>query len=137
MRKIIFLFLAFGLTPLSPVAAGAASAPAAALAGQVGSAEEARMEGVLVSARNEASTLTVTVVTDAQGHYSFPSAKLAPGRYALAIRAAGYDLDGLKSAEVAAGKTAQADLKLKKTADLAAQLSNSEWLMSMPGTDEQ
>ena len=32
---------------------------------------------------------------------------------------------------------AQAQLKLKKTRNLAAQLTNAEWLMSMPGTDEQ
>ena len=114
-----------------------ATAPASSLTGQVGSAEEPRMEGVLVSAKSEGSTITVTVVTDAQGRYSFPASKLPAGRYALAIRAVGYELDAPKNAEVAADKTSQADLKLKKTADLAAQLSNGEWLMSMPGTDEQ
>src|SRR5262249_14591111 len=30
-----------------------------------------------------------------------------------------------------------ADLKLKKARDVAAQLSNAEWLASFPGTDEQ
>ena len=28
-------------------------------------------------------------------------------------------------------------IKLKRTADLAAQLTNTEWFMSMPGTAEQ
>jgi hypothetical protein len=41
------------------------------------------MEGVLVSARRAASTMTVTVVSDAQGRYRFPSARLQPGAYAL------------------------------------------------------
>ena len=30
-----------------------------------------------------------------------------------------------------------ADLKLAKTKDLASQLSNAEWLLSMPGPDDQ
>jgi streptogramin lyase len=113
-----------------------AQAPAA-LMGTVASAEEGAMEGVLVSAKRAGSTVTLTVVSDGRGRYSFPAAKLEPGRYALRIRAVGYDLDGPGTAEVAAGKTSTLDLKLKKAADLAAQLSNGEWLASMPGTDQQ
>jgi virginiamycin B lyase len=115
----------------------AAAAPAVALTGQVSSQEEGTMEGVLVSAKREDSTITTTVVSDAQGRYSFPAAKLEPGKYALRIRAAGYELENSQPAEVAAQKTTQLDLKLKKAADLAAQLSNGEWLVSMPGTEEQ
>ena len=95
------------------------------------------MEGVLVSAKGEGSTVTITVVSDAKGQYSFPSSKLAPGRYPLAIRAVGYELENSSPADVTAQKTAKVDLKLRKAADLAAQLSNGEWLMSMPGSDEQ
>src|SRR5712692_4919160 len=109
----------------------------AALAGTVTSAGEGLMEGVLVSAKRANSTVTLTVVSDNQGRYSFPAAKLEPGRYALRIRAVGYDLDGPGTVEVTAQKTATLDLKLKKTADLAAQLSNGEWLASIPGTDQQ
>jgi len=109
----------------------------ATLAGTVTSAKEGVMEGVLVSAKRAGSTATLTVVSDNQGRYSFPAAKLAPGRYALRIRAVGYDLDGPGTVEVAAQKTATLDLKLKKTADLAAQLSNGEWMASVPGTDQQ
>jgi len=121
-------------------AAWLAVAPAAAqatLTGTVSSAEEGAMEGVLVSAKKAGSTVTVTVVSDAKGRYAFPAAKLEPGSYALRIRAAGYDLDGPSAAEVAAGKTATLDLKLKRTSDLAAQLSNGEWMASVPGTDQQ
>jgi virginiamycin B lyase len=110
---------------------------AAALTGQVSSAEEGAMEGVLVSAKKAGSTITVTVVSDAQGHYSFPAGKLDAGSYALAIRAIGYELDSPKTAEVAAGSPATADIKLRKTKKLAAQLSNAEWLASMPGSDQQ
>ncbi|HVO95495.1 MAG TPA: carboxypeptidase-like regulatory domain-containing protein, partial [Terriglobales bacterium] len=113
-----------------------ASPPNVALTGQVSSQEEGRMEGVLVSAKREGSTVATTVVSDAQGKYSFPAAKLEPGRYALRIRAVGYELDGAQ-AEVKAQNTAQVDLKLRRTKDLAAQLSNGEWLLSFPGTNEQ
>jgi len=73
----------------------AANAPGAALMGQVSSAEEGAMEGVLVSAKSAGSTVTFTVVSDQQGRYQFPAAKLAPGQYSQRIRAAGYDEDFL------------------------------------------
>jgi len=120
---------------LAAYCAGAAAQNA--LAGKVSSAEEGAMEGVLVSAKKAGTTITITVVSDKEGRYSFPAAKLEPGRYAIRIRAVGYDLDGPGAAEIAAGKTATLDLKLRKTSDLAAQLSNGEWMASVPGTDPQ
>ncbi|MEA2956954.1 MAG: virginiamycin lyase [Alphaproteobacteria bacterium] len=109
----------------------------AALTGQVTSGEEGPMEGVLVSAKKAGSTVTITVVSDAQGNFSFPAAKLEPGQYSLRIRAVGYDLDRPASVDVAAQQPAKYDFKLRKTEDLAAQLSNAEWLASFPGTDQQ
>ena len=52
------------------------------------------MEGVVVSARKDGSTITVSVVSDDKGHFSFPASRLDPGHYAISIRAIGYDLDG-------------------------------------------
>jgi virginiamycin B lyase len=108
-----------------------------ALSGKVTSAEEGAMEGVLVSAKKAGSTVTITVVSDAEGRYSFPASKLAPGGYALRIRAVGYDLDNSSKVTVAAPAPTTLDLKLRKTEDLAAQLSNGEWLASIPGTDRE
>jgi virginiamycin B lyase len=112
-------------------------ARAETLSGRVSSVEEGPMEGVLVSAKKAGSTMTITVVSDERGQYKFPSSKLPPGSYALRIRAAGYDLQSPSTVEVAAGKAATADLKLRKTADLAAQLSNAEWFASLPGNEQQ
>ena len=95
------------------------------------------MEGVLVSAKKAGSTITLTVVSDRQGRYGFPAAKLEPGRYALRIRAVGYDLEGSSFIDIDLKKTNTADLKLRRTKDLAAQLSNGEWMASVPGTDQQ
>src|SRR5437660_7905254 len=112
------------------------AAGAQSLSGKVTSSEEGAMEGVLVSAKRAGSTITVTGVSDAQGRYSFPAKRLAPGRYALHVRAVGYELDSPEMVTVT-NKGAVAELKLKKAADLAAQLSNGEWLASVPGTDRQ
>jgi streptogramin lyase len=116
---------------------GAASSPETALTGQVSSAEEDKMEGVLVSAKKVGSAITITVVSNQQGRYQFPAAKLAPGQYSLRIRAIGYDLDNPKTVEVASQKTTSADLKLRKTLDLASQLTNAEWIAGVPGTQQQ
>jgi virginiamycin B lyase len=127
---LISAFFAFIL--LAP--AGAQVAP---LTGKVASADEGAMEGVLVSAKRDGATATVTVVTDQQGHYSFPPGRLEPGHYSLRVRAVGYDLDSPASADVALNASATVDLKLRKTEDLASQLSNGEWIASVPGTDQQ
>jgi streptogramin lyase len=106
------------------------------LTGAVSSAAEGAMEGVLVSAQKVGSPITVTVVSDAQGRFRFPDGRLSPGNYALRIRATGFDLAGPKTVELGAAP-ADIAINLTKTADLAAQLTNTEWLMSMPGTAEQ
>ncbi|MEQ1897103.1 MAG: carboxypeptidase regulatory-like domain-containing protein [Vicinamibacterales bacterium] len=110
----------------------------AALAGTVSSSEEGKMEGVLITARLEGASHDVTVVSDAQGRYGFPRTHLVgAGKYTMKIRAAGYDLTGASTVDVAAGKTATLDLTLGKAKDATMQLSSAEWLMTIPGTDEQ
>jgi streptogramin lyase len=113
-----------------------ALAAGAALTGQVSSAEEGNMEGVVVSAKKPGSTVMVSVTTDAQGRYTFPEGRLDPGQYNLAIRAVGYDISAPTAATVTASG-ATADIKLQKTKNLASQLTNAEWMISIPGTEDQ
>jgi virginiamycin B lyase len=134
-KMLMSVGLAFALASAGLLPARAQTP--SALTGQVTSGEERPMEGVLVSAKKAGSTVTITVVSDAQGNYSFPAAKLEPGQYSLRVRAVGYDLDRPASVDLAAQQPAKYDLKLRKTEDLAAQLSNAEWLASFPGTDQQ
>lgn len=108
-----------------------------ALTGRVTSLEEGAMEGVVVSAKKDGSTITVSVVSDQQGVYSFPANRLEPGHYSLKIRAIGYDLEGVRTADVLEHKAAAADLKLRKTKNIVPQLTNAEWMLSVPGTEEQ
>ncbi len=117
------------------VMAGLAAAQAQTLSGQVSSTEEGLMEGVLVSAKKEGSTITTTVVTNDKGQFSFPAGKLEPGKYTITTRAVGYTLVGPKSVDVAASG-ASAELKLGKARNLAPQLSNGEWMLSVPGSDD-
>ena len=91
------------------------------------------MEGVLVSARRTGSTITYTVVSGRDGRFAFPGGSLSAGRQELSIRAVGYELE----APAATDAGASVDLRLRRSKDLAAQLTNTEWLMSMPGTSEQ
>src|SRR5438876_503321 len=71
----------------------AQSSSVATLTGRVSSQEEGAMEGVLVSAKRTGSKVTVTVISNEQGQYSFPAARLEPGQYSLRIRAVGYELE--------------------------------------------
>src|ERR1700689_144659 len=138
-----FLIAILGLID-SPVYAAPKPAPAAAdplgppaITGQVSSQEEGPMEGVVVSAKKDGSTITTSVLTDNKGHFSFPASRLEPGHYTLKIRAVGYSLSAPATADLAAQKPVTADLKLVKAKSLVPQLTNAEWLMSMPGTDDQ
>jgi virginiamycin B lyase len=110
---------------------------ASILTGHVSSAEEGPMEGVVVSAKKDGATFTVSVVTDKEGKYGFPAAKLEPGHYRLSIRAGGYELDSPKAVDLSAAQSATADLKLHTTKNIASQLTDGEWLASMPGTDSE
>jgi virginiamycin B lyase len=98
---------------------------------------EGALEGVVVSARKTGSAVTVSVVSNAEGRFSFPAARLEPGSYALRIRATGYELEAPRSIDLGDGGRTDVDLKLRKAADLAAQLTNAEWLASFPGSAEQ
>jgi streptogramin lyase len=138
IRDVLFVAVtASALLSLRTAAMFPQAAPTAVLTGKVDSKEEGLMEGVLVSAKGLGSTITITVVSDDQGRYSFPASRLAAGKYALSVRAAGYDIEGSKESEVKQGRTTTFNLHLIKTRDLGAQLTNAEWLASFPGAEQQ
>src|SRR5215831_715826 len=122
----------FFVTNTTSISVRAQTQTPVALTGTVSSEAEGPMEGVVVSAKKAGSTITVSVISDKAGRYAFPANRLEPGAYALKIRAVGYVLDGKGSADVVAERTATADLKLKKTKNLASQLTNAEWILSVP-----
>ena len=110
MRKALLLTAIAGVTALV-TGVGSNSSPlqaqaGVALTGRVTSAEAGPMEGVVVTAWEEGSTISVSVVTDDQGRYNFPASKLYSGEYALKIRAIGYELVGPSAVDVRPGVTA-------------------------------
>jgi virginiamycin B lyase len=140
--RLLFVFLTVVcgvglLTEPGSAQTGTRAASPAALTGQVTSTEEGRMEGVLVTAKKTNSSIAITVVSDAQGRYRFPVAKLDGGHYAISIRAVGYELDGPKSVDLGDPQPATADLRLRKAGNVSMQLTNAEWIESVPGTAEQ
>ena len=141
MRTARAVFVIAGFAALV-MSAGSDSSPlqaqaGVALTGRVTSDQEGAMEGVVVTARKAGSAISLSVVTDDKGRYSFPASRLEPGSYTLKIRAVGYDLVSTNAIDVRSGATASADLKAVPTRNLAAQLTNAEWVASMPGSDQQ
>ena len=129
--------LAFSASLLAlAVAAPALAQQASPFSGSVSSAEEPAMEGVVVSAKKDGGIVTVSVTTDDKGRFSFPAGRLEPGKYTLSIRAIGYELDGARAFEIGPNGTTR-DIKLKKTRNIAAQMTNSEWMQSVQGDEER
>lgn len=133
-NNIIALLSVIGTLLLGPLACNSVvAAESSALSGTVTSQEEGAMEGVVVSAKREGSPITVSVVSNAEGQYSFPADRLQPGSYTIVIRAIGYDLASTETIELSQAP-ATLDLQLARTRRLSAQLSNGEWMISAPGT---
>ena len=144
MKHLLLSTAAGAAVALMTAGLGAVAAQAqATLSGQVTS-PQGPMEGVLVTAKKAGSTIAYTVVSDAQGRYSFPAGKIDARRiYAAHPRRPG-------STSTAPARTARSrpTVDAQKThhrrpqaqedrATSPAQLTNAEWLMSMPGTDDQ
>ena len=89
MKAVRFLIfaatvLACGILPLGRNAfAQTKPIPSGALSGEVTSMEEGPMEGVLVTVKKDDSTISITVSSNAQGRYVFPTSKIGAGRYSI------------------------------------------------------
>ena len=78
------------------------------LNGTVRSATEGPMGAVLVNAQHDGSSITVTVVSDAEGRFACPEGRPAAGRTRLSVRAVGYDLAGPEEVTLGAAPTTAA-----------------------------
>jgi streptogramin lyase len=139
MRSKLMLSLALSaaVTVLHAIVQPVWAQRPASLTGVVSSEDEGKMEGVVVTAMKPGSIVRVSVTSDAEGRYTFPGDRLDPGEYTISIRAVGYEIASSTKATVEGEGTVTADIKLKKTENLAGQLTNAEWMMSIPGTEEQ
>lgn len=120
-------------------AAAVATGAEFAIVGSVSAPGQEAMEGVVVIAQKQGSSILTAVTTNSSGYYAFPSDRLTAGEYTLRIRAAGYELAGPShiTIKVVDDSAAALDLKLKNVStasELAGQLTSLEWVQSFPGT---
>ena len=83
----------------------------ATVSGTVKGPDGAPFEGAFVQAQNGATRITVSVLSDRQGHFQVPD--LPAGDYTLRIKAVGYKADS-QPAKLAANQNASADFALQK-----------------------
>src|SRR5207247_8708534 len=81
--------------------------------------------------------MPLTALSNAKGVYSIPQNRLDAGQYSITVRAVGYDLASPVTVAVSPQSPASLDLQLRKLTDISSQLTNAEWLMSVPGTEQQ
>ena len=92
------------------------------------------MEGVIVSAKK--GIVTVSVVTNDKGEFSFPREQA--WRRRLCAEHQGRRLRSRwRRQGHAAGQPKAMDLKLVKAKNIAPQLSNQEWIHSVPGSKDE
>ncbi|HEV7137527.1 MAG TPA: carboxypeptidase regulatory-like domain-containing protein [Steroidobacteraceae bacterium] len=137
VRLDFALAAAAALALAGPLPVAHAAASHAALSGEVTSPEGRPMEGVVVGATRAGSTITTEVVSNHSGDYEFPASRIGPGQYHLRIRAIGYTLAGPGDVTLRAGSATTANLSLRTVKDVYDQMTNSDWLISMPGNRHQ
>jgi streptogramin lyase len=112
--------------------------------GVVKSAKGDLLEGIMVQLISGKSAIRTTVYSNAEGRYEFP--KLEPGSYTLRIARPLEFRPYVREAIAIEGPAELADITLERvtTSDLlpplpeiAAQLTDSEWLLSLAGTGEE
>ncbi len=99
------------LVTTSFAALSAAGADAATITGTVTGPDGAPFRGAFVQARNATTKITVSVLSDTQGHYQVPH--LTAGDYRLAIRAPGYKSDPKTGIKLTADQSASYDFGLQ------------------------
>jgi streptogramin lyase len=96
------------------------------------------LEGVLIGAKRAGSTMATWVVSNAQGQYSFPRDRMQPGKYAISIRAVGYELPATSVDVTEQGR--ELDLPLKKVTratQIVGQMSNGEIIQSVTASHKE
>ncbi|MGH9680345.1 MAG: carboxypeptidase regulatory-like domain-containing protein, partial [Candidatus Acidiferrales bacterium] len=134
MKKIIRIFIVAMLVYV--VSFVVKASPSVALTGIVSSQVEGPMEGVVVTAKRAGGTISISVVTDKSGRYSFPADRLQTGEYAISTRAGGYGQPDVRTVTVDSAKKKDQNLKLSKVEDLIPQITWGELLASLPGPQE-
>jgi virginiamycin B lyase len=112
--------------------------------GVVRSANGAPLEGIMVQLIAQKNAIRTTVYSNADGRYEFP--KLEPGTYTLRIARPREFHPFVREKLEISGPDELADITLTRVTnaallpalpEIAAQMSGSEWLLSLSGTGEE
>jgi len=112
-----------------PGSSRTAALPSTGLVGTVQSADGKPMEGVAVSARAQDKNISTSVYTNQEGEYFFPP--LDAGEYRMWAQAVGFELTRAEKT-ISSGRQIRQDFTLKPVADFSSQLSDAEWMESLP-----
>ena len=102
------------------------------------------LEGMMVQLISKKTNIRTTVYSNADGRYEFP--KLDPGMYTLRIALPREYQPYVKESVEIKGTNALEDITLKRVSplellppskEIAAQMTGSEWLLSLSGTGEE
>jgi hypothetical protein len=117
--------------PALGLAIGAASfADAAIITGTVTGPDGAPFRGAFVQARNAATKITVSVLSDNAGRYR--AENLGPGDYRVSIRAPGFKADPKSGLALAADASATQDFKLQQDMVRWSDISFYQGLRLLP-----
>ena len=89
------------------------AAGAATISGTITGPDKAAFRGAFVQARNATSKITVSVLSDPQGHYKIED--LAAGEYRIGIKAPGYKADAKSGIALATDQTLAQDIALQQS----------------------
>jgi virginiamycin B lyase len=138
----IFAF-AFALGFVSSASAATAERLIGGAKGQVKNDKGEPLEGMMVQLIADRNSMRTTVYSNAEGRYEFP--KLEPGNYTLRIAQPREFQPYVKKNVAINGSPALEDIQLTRAfktellpfrRDIAAQMTGTEWLMSLSGSGE-
>ena len=109
---------------------GALSAEAANISGTVTGPDGKGFRGAFVQARNAATKITVSVLSDNSGRYHIDN--IAGGSYRLQIRAPGYSAEAKDDLKIDAAQDAKQDFALQKGPVRWADISLSQGFRLLP-----
>lgn len=90
-----------------------------------------------IPVRANRGNITVTVYSNGRGEYAYPAwSQLGAGRYAVGVELPDYEYIS-QAVTLTAGRTAKLDLSLKPRTPSVEDVTASEIVAALPGTDEQ
>lgn len=141
LSALLFAFAFVLIAAVAPATAQSGNPLLGGPHGTVKSADASPLEGMMVQLISKKTAIRTTVFTNSDGHYEFP--RLEPGAYILHIAQPReffpyardpVDIDGADAlADIVLTRVTKSDV-LPPYPEIAAQMTGSEWLLSLSGT---